>query len=170
MGSDKWTIVQDEKTKVPYAYKGNQWVGYDDIASVNLKARYVKEQNLGGAMIWSIETDDFRGKCGQGKFPLLVSIRKGLNGETVENPPEGSVSSTTSTTTSTSTPSLSTSTQSPSSSTSTPSTSQATSSATSSSPTSTSTSPGQSTTKNPDEFVCKSEGFFKGKDCASFYR
>lgn len=43
MGSNRWTIVQDDKTKVPYAYRGNQWIGYDDIASVNLKARYVNE-------------------------------------------------------------------------------------------------------------------------------
>ena len=40
---DKWTIVQDKTTKVPYAYKSNQWIGYDDIASVNEKARYVRE-------------------------------------------------------------------------------------------------------------------------------
>jgi len=44
---------------------------------------------LGGAMLWSIETDDFLGKCGE-KYPLLKTLNKGLKGtippET--NPPE----------------------------------------------------------------------------------
>ncbi|GIX80514.1 BLTX257 [Caerostris extrusa] len=31
-------------------------------------------------MIWSLETDDFRGKCGQGKYPLLTTIYTKLNG------------------------------------------------------------------------------------------
>lgn len=84
----RWSVVQDDKAKVPYAYRGNQWIGYDDIQSINEKARYVHDKNLAGAMIWSIETDDFRGKCGQGAFPLLASIRKGLSGQAVQNPPE----------------------------------------------------------------------------------
>lgn len=38
-------------------------------------------------MIWSIETDDFFGKCGE-KYPLLKEINKGLKGSVpVENPP-----------------------------------------------------------------------------------
>ena len=129
-------------------------------------------------MIWSIETDDFLGKCGQGKFPLLVSIRKGLNNQVVENPPEGSTQ-----TTSTTTQQPSSSTTTPASSTywtqwtpSTTQTSQQTSSSTTVDPfssTSTSTttsSPGQTTTQNPDVFVCKEEGVFKGFDCATFYQ
>lgn len=148
-------------------------------------------------MIWSIETDDFLGKCGQGKFPLLASIRKGLNGQVIENPPESSTPPTS--TPSTSTPSSTTSstsqtwwptssstqttwwptsstTQSPwwptsstpsstpwwSSSSSTPSSQQPSSSTTS--------APGEGTTPNPDTYVCKEEGMFKGNDCATFYQ
>lgn len=144
-------------------------------------------------MIWSIETDDFRGKCGNGQFPLLRSIRKGLNNQVVENPPEGQTIPTTSTTTpttistSSTTPSTSittsstqpSSTSSTSSASSTSSTSSTSSQQTQSttvdpfsSTTSTTTisSPVQSTTPDPDAFVCKEEGFFKGSDCATFYR
>lgn len=26
-----WTILLNEEQRVPYAYKGDQWVGYDDV-------------------------------------------------------------------------------------------------------------------------------------------
>lgn len=31
-------------------------------------------------MIWSLETDDFHGYCGEGKYPLLKVLSKNLNG------------------------------------------------------------------------------------------
>lgn len=27
----KWTVVYDNEQRVPYAYNGKQWVGYDDV-------------------------------------------------------------------------------------------------------------------------------------------
>uniref|UniRef100_A0A8D0BGF0 GH18 domain-containing protein n=1 Tax=Salvator merianae TaxID=96440 RepID=A0A8D0BGF0_SALMN len=42
------------KQEVPYSFKGNQWVGYDDVNSIKNKARYVKKNNLGGGMIWAV--------------------------------------------------------------------------------------------------------------------
>ena len=52
-----WKMVEDSKG--PYAYKGNQWVGYDTISSVRVKADYILNKNLGGAMFWDLATDDF---------------------------------------------------------------------------------------------------------------
>ncbi|KAL1402578.1 hypothetical protein pipiens_019709, partial [Culex pipiens pipiens] len=74
---EKWNHCWDNEQQVPYAYSANQWVGYDDSESVTLKANFIKRYGLAGSMVWSIETDDFHGKCGE-KFALLSTLNKGL--------------------------------------------------------------------------------------------
>lgn len=69
-----------DSQKVPYATKGNQWVGYDDVESVKNKVRYLKETSLAGAMVWALDLDDFQGHCKQnGYFPLTNAIKSALN-------------------------------------------------------------------------------------------
>lgn len=89
---------------VPYYHSDKQWIGYDDMESVRIKGNYINEMALGGAMVWSIETDDFRGICGMGQFPLLTQIN-GIFGHAIgvegQQPPEstegdGATSTTTS--------------------------------------------------------------------------
>lgn len=46
-----WTIQWDEQASVPYAFKGNQWVSYDDKKSITKKLDYLLEKKLGGAMV-----------------------------------------------------------------------------------------------------------------------
>ena len=72
-----WTRHFDKTTLVPYAFNGTQWVGYDDKESLRYKLKYIKSLKLAGGMIWSIESDDFRGLCGE-KYPLLKTINQGL--------------------------------------------------------------------------------------------
>lgn len=74
-----WEEHWNETQQVPYATKGNQWVGYDNIKSVQKKVNFLLERKLGGGMIWSIDTDDFTGHCGDGKYPLLKTISRSLN-------------------------------------------------------------------------------------------
>ncbi|KAJ4435528.1 hypothetical protein ANN_18144, partial [Periplaneta americana] len=78
---DQWTVVWNDKQEVPYAYKGNQWVGYDNVESFKIKSQYILDHGIGGAMIWSIDTDDYRGKCNQGKYPLINTIKSVLSGQ-----------------------------------------------------------------------------------------
>ncbi|KAM6370372.1 acidic mammalian chitinase-like isoform 2-T2 [Pluvialis apricaria] len=70
-----WDTPQD----VPYAYKGSEWVGYDNIKSFNIKVDWLKKNNFGGAMVWTIDLDDFTGTfCKQGKYPLITTLKNGL--------------------------------------------------------------------------------------------
>lgn len=62
----------------PYAFKGNQWVGYDDENIARKKAEYVAENNLGGIMFWAIDNDDFRGNCHGRPYPLIESAKEAL--------------------------------------------------------------------------------------------
>ena len=69
----------DEHRMGPYAYKGNEWVSFDDIDTIHQKTEYIKSLKLGGAMIWALDLDDFGGSCGTGEtYPLLKTINRGL--------------------------------------------------------------------------------------------
>jgi len=77
---NKWHIEYDKEQQVPYAFKDDQWIGYDNQESIAKKCQYVAERRLAGAMIWSLDFDDFTGAfCGQGKYPLLTIVKKTLD-------------------------------------------------------------------------------------------
>lgn len=57
--SKSWRNFWDVKRMTPYVVNGNQWVGFDDTESVAIKLKYVVENDLGGAVFWSLEADDF---------------------------------------------------------------------------------------------------------------
>uniref|UniRef100_A0A8C9B5T0 Chitinase-3-like protein 1 n=1 Tax=Phocoena sinus TaxID=42100 RepID=A0A8C9B5T0_PHOSS len=70
--------------QVPYATKGNQWVGYDDQESIKNKVQYLRNRQLAGAMVWALDLDDFQGTlCGQNlHFPLTTPASVYLCGPT----------------------------------------------------------------------------------------
>ena len=74
-----WTVVKDPEGRMgPYAYKGRQWVGYDDVDTIRRKSEFVREMGLGGGMVWALDLDDFRNVCGEGPHPLMNAIQKVL--------------------------------------------------------------------------------------------
>ncbi|XP_022600874.1 chitinase-3-like protein 1 isoform X2 [Seriola dumerili] len=79
------TIQWIDDQKVPYASKNNEWVGFDSRESYEIKVQYMKNMKYGGAFVWALDLDDFKGEfCGQGNYPLLSHLRKLLD---IETPP-----------------------------------------------------------------------------------
>ena len=77
-----WTRVSDSTGRMgPYAYKGNQWVGYDDPAMAAVKAKYIVSNQLGGAMFWDLPSDDFKNRFGGGHYPVIRAVSDILRGE-----------------------------------------------------------------------------------------
>ncbi|XP_075318416.1 acidic mammalian chitinase-like [Odontesthes bonariensis] len=74
--------------KVPYAFANNEWVGFDNHKSYEVKVRYLQDQKFGGAFVWALDLDDFAGQfCGEGSHPLLAHLNKLLSIELPPLPP-----------------------------------------------------------------------------------
>ncbi|XP_023936024.1 chitinase-3-like protein 1 [Bicyclus anynana] len=91
--TENWDVRYDHLAKVPYAVQGNNWVSYDDPASIAAKIQHALQYNIAGAMVWSIETDDFRGKCA-GDFPLLRAVNEALGKYSGNNNPSPTTTTT----------------------------------------------------------------------------
>jgi len=85
---DQWKISINPYVKAPYAFSGRNWIGYEDVESIYYKAEYARKMDLGGAMVWSLETDDFRGNCHGEKFILTNTIVDALYGGSLPEVPE----------------------------------------------------------------------------------
>jgi chitinase len=70
LNNPEYTRKFHEKSLVPWLYNGKTFVSYDDSQSVALKAEYIREKNLGGAMVWELSQDS--------KGTLLNSLYEGL--------------------------------------------------------------------------------------------
>lgn len=72
-----WAVVSNTSIG-SYAYLDEQWMTFDDAETMRFKSKYIRDSKLGGAMIWSLDHDDFRGTCGEGNYPLLSALNEGL--------------------------------------------------------------------------------------------
>jgi len=100
LGNAGTVKVFDAEQQVPYAYNGDQWVGYDDLDSIAAKVAWVKAGGYGGIMTWAIDLDDFSGNyCNAGPYPLMRQMTLALTGSVPTAPSTTPGPSTTKTTT-----------------------------------------------------------------------
>ncbi|XP_029291330.1 acidic mammalian chitinase-like [Cottoperca gobio] len=65
-------LITDQR--VIYATKENLWVGFDNKGSLDNKVSYIKAHKFGGAVVWSLDLDDFKDHCGDGNYPLISHL------------------------------------------------------------------------------------------------
>jgi chitinase len=71
----KYSAHWDGTSGTPFAYSADDktMISFDDEKSLGLKASYVREKGLGGAMFWAIDLDDFRNG-----YPLISHVYRQL--------------------------------------------------------------------------------------------
>ncbi|XP_058117969.1 endochitinase-like [Anopheles coustani] len=69
----EWTFKWDENGAAPYAFQDDQWVTYENAASIEKKAAFARTKGLGGVFGWELEYDDYRGICGE-QYPLTKAL------------------------------------------------------------------------------------------------
>ncbi|XP_050302926.1 chitinase-3-like protein 2 [Anthonomus grandis grandis] len=81
------TPIFDMENYSPYASKYYEWISFDDDQSLTYKTEFIKSNNFGGAMVYSLNVDDYLGTCKMGsmggkKFPLVNAVKSILEGNT----------------------------------------------------------------------------------------
>lgn len=54
---DEWETHWDDIAKVPYLTKGNSFLSYDNVESIEEKAKYINTNNIGGVIVWQVFGD-----------------------------------------------------------------------------------------------------------------
>jgi len=85
-GDPQWEFHRNDWSVAPYVVNGRKWFGFDDEYSIANKSQYILDMGLGGGMIWSVDTDDYKGFCGK-KFGVLATMNQVLNGGPQTPPP-----------------------------------------------------------------------------------
>ncbi|CAM4857741.1 unnamed protein product [Rotaria socialis] len=73
-------VLWHQEMSVPYVSSDTLWIGYDNVRSVKLKMKFLKDQGYGGVIIWSLDLDDKTGDfCKEGPFPLINAVKNELS-------------------------------------------------------------------------------------------
>ena len=95
-----WQKQWDDNAQVPYAIKDKFFLSYDDPASIEKKAQYVMDHDLGGIIVWQVAGDikcegEFKSfgpklkQCTKLSSPLAEKIHEVFNQNVTPNtPPE----------------------------------------------------------------------------------
>lgn len=71
--------IFDVEHRNPYSYLGDQWVGYDNLQSINEKVQWLKNNGYAGWLMWNMDLDDFTGThCNAGRYPLTTAMNTAL--------------------------------------------------------------------------------------------
>lgn len=67
------TVRWDDVGQCPYAFNSDEWIGYEDERSLKAKIEWAIKNRLAGIYAFSLDLDDYRGKCGK-PYPLTRAL------------------------------------------------------------------------------------------------
>ncbi|KAK9504291.1 hypothetical protein O3M35_010658 [Rhynocoris fuscipes] len=76
-----WKELWDDKSSTPFAVNHKKFISFDNQRSVLAKVKLANLKGLGGAMVWTLDTDDFKGLCHANPYAIVTTIRDHLNKE-----------------------------------------------------------------------------------------
>ncbi|GAU94833.1 hypothetical protein RvY_06543 [Ramazzottius varieornatus] len=76
-----WTCLMDQ-AGTPICYRKSELVSFENPKSARNKAMFIMKYKMGGAMIWSLATDDFNGFCYGKKFAITQTVRDTFDAST----------------------------------------------------------------------------------------
>jgi len=71
----------DNCSKCPDIVLNTQWYSYDDVDSLKIKLDWLKQNDLAGAFVWTLDMDDFTAHCSSSKgkkYPLISALKQNL--------------------------------------------------------------------------------------------
>lgn len=72
-----FVLYRDPRSKAPWLFDGSTFWSYEDPTSIRTKARFARDQHLGGVMVWELSEDAADGA-------LLQAAHQGLLGTALE--------------------------------------------------------------------------------------
>ncbi|XP_003739230.1 chitinase-like protein 4 [Galendromus occidentalis] len=71
-----WTVVFHNESRVPYAYRGDDWITFENPQSIQEKTQWVLDQKYAGIMTFDLNYDDVNRTCKTSKenFPLQTIV------------------------------------------------------------------------------------------------
>ncbi|WAR13238.1 CHIA-like protein, partial [Mya arenaria] len=96
--SGKGRTIWQAEQHTPYYVNGNLWVGFDNKRSITEKVKWLMDNKFGGAMVWSLDLDDFRRTCRTSieRYPLLSTVNRLLASGQQPTTPDRRIETTTS--------------------------------------------------------------------------
>ncbi|KAJ8984148.1 hypothetical protein NQ317_017799 [Molorchus minor] len=81
LSTNQISPIFDMESKSPYAVKLSEWVSFEDAESLTYKTEYIRDNKFGGAMVYCLNSDDYKGICkANGKtgirFPLTNVVKQ----------------------------------------------------------------------------------------------
>uniref|UniRef100_A0A182YJX0 Uncharacterized protein n=1 Tax=Anopheles stephensi TaxID=30069 RepID=A0A182YJX0_ANOST len=78
LNESEWTLGSDDPEGfAPHAIQGNRWVAYENEASIGRQGEIARRKHLAGVYVFSLDLDDYRGKCGT-LYPLTTALSRSL--------------------------------------------------------------------------------------------